>query len=131
MGSVAQPSGCAFCVPQESYVLPEEDEFEPAAGPVLSARSTWARPAAARGTSGPPAKIQGSALTLMILQLNHLQRSPAADSAREVIYTLSGLLEEGPLEESGFERLRVGLDWNQYHANFHEQMQRWQCGDAV
>ena len=107
-------------MPQESYVLPEEDEFEPAAGPVLSARSTWARPAAARGTSGPPAKIQGSALTLMILQLNHLQRSPAADSAREVIDTLYGLLEEGHLEESDFARLRVGLDWIQYRRNFRE-----------
>lgn len=56
----------------------------------------------------------------MILQLNHLQRSPAADSARQVIDAIYGLLEEGHLEAHDFARLRVGLDWIQYRQNFRE-----------
>lgn len=56
----------------------------------------------------------------MILQLNQLQRAPAAAAAREVVDALYGLLEEGHLEETEFARLRVGLDWIPYQQNFRE-----------
>jgi hypothetical protein len=79
-----------------------------------------AQPVQTRGISGPVAKFDDCACKPMILQLNHLQRSPAADSAREVIETLYGLLEEGHLEESDFARLRVCLDWINYEQNFRE-----------
>ena len=38
----------------------------------------------------------------MILQLNHLQRTPAAASAQEVVDTFYSLLEEGHLEQDQF-----------------------------
>src|SRR5215470_1287903 len=56
----------------------------------------------------------------MILQLNHLQRKPAASSTQEVVDTLYGLLEEGYLDQEQFARLRVNLDWIQYRQNFRE-----------
>ena len=56
----------------------------------------------------------------MILQLNHLQRKPAASATQEVVDTLYGLLEEGHLEKEQFARLRVHLDWIQYRQNFRE-----------
>jgi len=56
----------------------------------------------------------------MILQLNHLQRKPAASSTQEVVDTLYGLLEEGHLDQEQFARLRVHLDWIQYRQNFRE-----------
>jgi len=56
----------------------------------------------------------------MILQLNHLQRKPAASTTQEVVDTLYSLLEEGRLEQEHFARLRVHLDWIQYRQNFRE-----------
>src|SRR6184192_71009 len=56
----------------------------------------------------------------MILQLNYLQRKPAASTMQEVIDTLYSLLEEGRLEQEQFARMRVHLDWIQYHKNFRE-----------
>jgi len=56
----------------------------------------------------------------MILQLNHLQRKPAASSTQEVVDTLYRLLEEGQIEQEQFARLRVNLDWIQYRQNFRE-----------
>jgi hypothetical protein len=56
----------------------------------------------------------------MILQLNHLQRRPAASATQEVVDTLYGLLEEGRLEKEQFARLRVHLDWIQYRQSFRE-----------
>jgi hypothetical protein len=48
----------------------------------------------------------------MILQLNHLQRKPAASTTQEVVDTLYSLLEEGRLEQEHFARLRVHLRKN-------------------
>lgn len=56
----------------------------------------------------------------MILQLNHLQRKPAAATTHEVVDTLYSLLEEGHLEQDQFAHLRVHLDWIQYRQNFRE-----------
>ena len=56
----------------------------------------------------------------MILQLNHLQRTPAAASAQEVVDTFYSLLEEGHLEQDQFAHLRIHLDWIQYRQNFRE-----------
>jgi hypothetical protein len=56
----------------------------------------------------------------MILQLNHLQRTPAATTAQEVVDTFYSLLEEGHLEQDQFAHLRVHLDWIQYRRNFRE-----------
>lgn len=56
----------------------------------------------------------------MILQLNHLQRKPAASTTQEVVDTLYALLEEGQLDREQFARLRVHLDWIQYRQNFRE-----------
>ena len=49
-----------------------------------------------------------------------LQRKPAASTMQEVIDTLYSLLEEGRLEQEQFARMRVHLDWIQYHKNFRE-----------
>jgi hypothetical protein len=56
----------------------------------------------------------------MILQLNHLQREPAATTAHDVIETLYSLMEEGKLEQDQFANLRIHLDWIQYRQNFRE-----------
>ena len=56
----------------------------------------------------------------MIVQLNHLQRQPAASTTQEVVDTLYSLLEEGRIEQEQFARLRVQLDWIQYRQNFRE-----------
>jgi hypothetical protein len=56
----------------------------------------------------------------MILQLNHLQRIPAATTAHDVIDTLYSLLEEGHLDQNQFAHLRIHLDWIQYRQNFRE-----------
>jgi len=56
----------------------------------------------------------------MILQLNHLQRKPAAATTHEVVDTLYSLLEDGHLEQDQFAHLRVHLDWIQYRQNFRE-----------
>jgi len=56
----------------------------------------------------------------MILQINHLQKGPAAGAARELIETLFTLCEEGQLEPSQLGRLRIHLDWIQYRNSFRE-----------
>ena len=56
----------------------------------------------------------------MILQLNHLQRKPAANTTQEVVDVLYSLLEEGRIEQEQFARLHVQLDWIQYRQNFRE-----------
>lgn len=56
----------------------------------------------------------------MILQVNHLQKNPAAEAARDVIDTVFSLVEEGHLELSQVARLRIHLDWIQYRQNFRE-----------
>ncbi len=56
----------------------------------------------------------------MILQINHLQKSPAADTAHDVIDALLTLLESGQLEAGQLARFRVQLDWIQYRSNFRE-----------
>ncbi len=56
----------------------------------------------------------------MILQLNHLQRKPAAATTQDVVGAIYSLLEEGHLEQPQFAHLRVHLDWIQYRQNFRE-----------
>jgi hypothetical protein len=56
----------------------------------------------------------------MILQLNHLQRTPGTTTAQEVVDTFYSLLNEGSLEQDQFAHLRVHLDWIQYRQNFRE-----------
>ena len=63
----------------------------------------------------------------MILQLNHLQRDPAASAARDVIDTLYSLLEDGSLEQDQFARLQIHLDWIQYRQNFRECVMVTKC----
>jgi hypothetical protein len=63
----------------------------------------------------------------MILQLNHLERKPAAATAQDVVETLYALLEEGQFEPGQFASLRVHLDWIQYRQNFREAVTITQC----
>ena len=56
----------------------------------------------------------------MILQINHLQKSPAAGAARDLIETVLTLCEEGHLQPSQLARLRIHLDWIQYRNSFRE-----------
>jgi len=56
----------------------------------------------------------------MIVQLNHLQKKPAASTTQEVVDAFYSLLEEGHIEQEQFARLRVQLDWIQYRQNFRE-----------
>jgi hypothetical protein len=56
----------------------------------------------------------------MIFQINHLQKSPAAGAARDLIETLLTLCEEGHLQASQLARLRIHLDWIQYRHSFRE-----------
>src|SRR5215470_10905069 len=67
----------------------------------------------------------------MILQLNHLQRKPAASSTQELVDTLYALLEEGQIEQEQFARLRVHLDWIQYRQNFRECVMATRLGSAA
>jgi hypothetical protein len=66
----------------------------------------------------------------MILQINHLQKSPAANAARDVIDALLTLLEAGHLETGQLARLRVQLDWIQYRNNFREPVMAVPCGNS-
>ncbi len=56
----------------------------------------------------------------MILQINHLQKNPAAEAARDLIETVFTLVQEGHLEPSQLPSLRIHLDWIQYRQNFRE-----------
>jgi len=66
----------------------------------------------------------------MILQINHLQKSPAAAAARDLIDTLLTLCEEGHLQRSQLARLRIQLDWIQYRSSFREPVMVAPCGNA-
>jgi len=66
----------------------------------------------------------------MILQINHLQKSPAAAAARDLIDTLLSLCEEGHLRRSQLARLRIQLDWIQYRSSFRETVMVAPCGNA-
>jgi len=63
----------------------------------------------------------------MIIQINHLQKNPAAGAARDLIETMFGLVEEGRLEPSQLARLRIQLDWIQYKNSFRERVMVVPC----
>jgi SAM-dependent methyltransferase len=63
----------------------------------------------------------------MILQINHLQKNPAAGAARDLIETIFGMVEEGHLEPSQLAKLRIQLDWIQYKNSFREQVMVAPC----
>jgi len=64
----------------------------------------------------------------MILQINHLQKNPAAGAARDLIDTLFTLYEEGHLQRSQLARLTIQLDWIQYRNSFRETVMVAPCG---
>ena len=66
----------------------------------------------------------------MLLQINHLQKTPAANAAHDVIDALLSLLEAGQLEAGQLARLRVQLDWIQYRNNFRESVMAVPCGNS-
>lgn len=66
----------------------------------------------------------------MILQINHLQKNPAAVAAHDLIESLLTLHEEGHLTASQLARLRIQLDWIQYRNSFREAVTVVPCGGA-
>jgi len=65
---------------------------------------------------------------IMILQINHQQKNPAAAAAHDLIETLFTLLEEGHLDQRQLARLRIHLDWIQYRSSFREAVIAVPCG---
>ncbi len=63
----------------------------------------------------------------MIIQINHLQKNPAAEAARDLIETMFSLVEEGHLEARQLARLRIQLDWIQYKSSFRERVMVAPC----